>query len=770
MLVFRNELSAQAKKEPWVLPWNKDTGWMTAEETWWWLDESGYFKRQRDEQGGRAISTDLQEVDWPAALEQLSKDKADLAFEALGGCCRCLERMKTAERLLTQRNFSLYTPKQAGRQAEHMVLDPQTLNNLEIMKARQNEADMEGGVKGSLLDYVDHCQSPAGHRLIKRWLSLPLANVKAILDRQNAVAFLLANKDVRSDAKKLLKLLPDIERQLSAVHSYSVRKPKKEVLYGDQEQRKLKLFRSLLAGLQRAQEVRTRVFASLQRADVASMELAAVTVQFPDYAHILRTFEHYTEDWGAALSNGFVTPMQGVSADYDEALEEEQRVVDQLNGYLEQVRQDLNCRKITYKHVNKDRYVLDIPANVPLGPHFRMITKGKFHTKQLTDSLLPALLQAETAKQQIEEEATRTMFGEFVSYSTTWQRAVSALATLDCLCSLADVSEWQRQQGYSVRPTVQEWDETRGAVLEIRESVHPVLLRVGLPGGKTFIPNDIVMGAAECASRFLLISGPNMGGKSTILRQACIALILGQLGCEVPAQAATFTPVDRIFSRVGASDDLMKNESTFFVECKEAAHILANASPRSLVIMDELGRGTSTFDGTAIAMAVVDELRRIDCLSLFSTHYHVLISEYANQPTVALYHMTSKEENSTFAPDATSPTAASKAASALLRDVTFLYRFQAGVCSRSFGLNVARMAGVPAAVVGEAAEVSAVFERRLMKSHGRREAAGKEGGGQKKSEGKGKKKGMRVEDSLAWKFAMCQILETEQQALTQTAS
>ena len=213
-------------------------------------------------------------------------------------------------------------------------------------------------------------------------------------------------------------------------------------------------------------------------------------------------------------------------------------------------------------------------------------------------------------------------------------------------------------------------------------------------------------------------------GKSTILRQACIALILGQLGCEVPAQSATFTPVDRIFSRVGAHDEIMKNQSTFFVECKEAAHILANASPRSLVIMDELGRGTSTFDGTAIAMAVVNELRRLDCMSLFSTHYHMLISEYSNEPGVALYHMTSREEEAlpfNSPSPSTSPSSSSsssKAAAALLKDVTFLYKFMAGVCSKSFGLNVARMAGIDDEVVREAAEVSAIFEKRLMRSHG----------------------------------------------------
>ena len=515
MIVFRNELSAHAKKQPWVLPFDARTGWMTAEQTWHWLDKSGYFVQQRDEKGNE-IPVEQQEVVWPDTLAYLSEQHANLAFEALGGCCRCLERLKTAERLLTQRNFTQYKAKRAGVQAKNMIIDNLTLANLEIMRAMQNEADMEGGLKGSLLDYVDQCQSPAGHREMKRWLATPPANVKDITDRQNAVAYLLQHKDIRTDVKKLLKALPDMERQLSAVHSYSVRKPKKEVLYGDQDQKKLKLFRSLVLGLQRAEEVRTRIFAKQDRGLLQSVELARVTTEYPDCAELVRKFERYTDDWTAAIANGFVTPARGINANYDTAQEQERRALALLDEYLEQVRDELRCRKIAYKHAGKERFVLDIPANVSLDAQYRMVSKGKYHTRTLTHDLVPALESAETAMRTMEEEATRTMFAEFVSQSSTWQKAILALATLDCLCSLADVSEWQQQQGYSVRPTVLEWEEGKGAVLEVRESVHPVLLKVGLPGGKAFIPNDIVMGAAECPSRFLLISGPNMGGTFTL--------------------------------------------------------------------------------------------------------------------------------------------------------------------------------------------------------------------------------------------------------------
>ena len=510
MLVFRNELSAHAKKQPWVLEWDKRTGWRSAEETWKWLDESGCFEQQRDERGV-TLPADQQEMMWPHALDALMEQRAYLAFEALGGCCRCLERLKTVKRLLTQRNFSLYTARQAGPQADHMLLDNLALSNLEIMRAK-TEADTAGSVKGSLLDYVDWCQSPAGHRLIRRWVSQPLANIMTIMDRQNAVTFLMRNTNVHIEAKKLLKLLPDLERQLSAVHSYSVRRAEKEMLYGKQGKKRLRLFRSLTNGLLRAQEVRTRVFANLTRTDVASMELAGVTLQFPDYAHIIRTFDAYTLDWAEAVENGHLTPVQGAREEYDAAVATKKDVKAKLNKHLEQVRADLNCREVRYYHVDQHRYVLNIPDGVRLGSEYTLVIKG-YYTSGATEALVLTLMAAEQRKTQLEEEMTRDMYAEFVSYCSTWQKAVSALATLDCLCSLADVSDWQRQQGYSVKPTVLEWQEGRGATLDVRESVHPVLLKGGLPGGKTFIPNDIVMGAADCPARFLLISGPNMGGK-----------------------------------------------------------------------------------------------------------------------------------------------------------------------------------------------------------------------------------------------------------------
>lgn len=188
-----------------------------------------------------------------------------------------------------------------------------------------------------------------------------------------------------------------------------------------------------------------------------------------------------------------------------------------------------------------------------------------------------------------------------------------------------------------------------------------------------FIPNDIVIGAAENKAKFILVSGPNMGGKSTLLRQTCVTVILAQIGCFVPAEYCKLAPVDRIFTRVGANDRIMQGQSTFMVELQETGNILKHATPKSLVILDELGRGTSTFDGTAIAYSVINYLlKEKKCMTLFSTHYHKLLDEFKDSKEVAMYHMACRVEKEA---------------------VTFLYKFTRGTCRNSYGMNCASLAG-----------------------------------------------------------------------------
>lgn len=239
-----------------------------------------------------------------------------------------------------------------------------------------------------------------------------------------------------------------------------------------------------------------------------------------------------------------------------------------------------------------------------------------------------------------------------------WVLAIRSFAMLDALCALATVS----QQGGFVRPEFV--DDANGPVLELRQGRHPCLV---LPPGQDPIPNDTVLGTEDNPARLLLLTGPNMGGKSTLLRQTCIAAIMAQVGCYVPADGLRLSPIDRVFTRLGASDRILAGQSTFFVELSEASTVLHHATAKSLVILDELGRGTATFDGTAIAHAVVSHLvHNSSCRALFATHYHSLCDDWAVHPElVSLGHMACMVENDG-------------------RDITFLYVSCAAVrvCAR----------------------------------------------------------------------------------------
>lgn len=218
----------------------------------------------------------------------------------------------------------------------------------------------------------------------------------------------------------------------------------------------------------------------------------------------------------------------------------------------------------------------------------------------------------------------------------------------------------------------------------------------------------------EFVPRALVLSGPNMGGKSTLLRQTCLIAIMAQMGCKVPADHCSMTPIDRIFTRVGASDKILSGQSTFYVELAETANILLNATENSLCILDELGRGTATFDGTAIAHAVLNFLiNRTKCTCLFATHYHSLVEDWAPDPRVFLGHMDCLVEvPSTSAVAAADPVPSTQAKDALER-VTFLYKLCSGSCPRSYGLNVARLAKLPDQVIAIAGRQSKLFEDSL---------------------------------------------------------
>ncbi|KAH8956231.1 hypothetical protein BDL97_07G029800 [Sphagnum fallax] len=294
----------------------------------------------------------------------------------------------------------------------------------------------------------------------------------------------------------------------------------------------------------------------------------------------------------------------------------------------------------------------------------------------------------------------------FNKHTEEWQTVVEILAQMDVLSSFAAAA--RTSLNAVCRPVFIENKEQGhgGSVLAIKGLWHPFGTR---DNGGVIVPNDVELGTAGSDSstlpRTMLLTGPNMGGKSTLLRATCLAVIMAQLGCFVPGASCTLSPVDIIFTRLGASDRIMQGQSTFMVECTEAASVLQNATNNSLVVLDELGRGTSTFDGFAIAYAVLRHVvDTLDSRLLFATHYHALTTEFSSHPSVGLQHMTCAMESNT---SNQTPNSVSD------QKLVFLYKLEEGVCKQSYGLQVATLAGIPQSVVQSAKQASSKMETKV---------------------------------------------------------
>ncbi|CAK9237431.1 unnamed protein product [Sphagnum jensenii] len=307
------------------------------------------------------------------------------------------------------------------------------------------------------------------------------------------------------------------------------------------------------------------------------------------------------------------------------------------------------------------------------------------------------------------EKEAMLLSGHMISFnkhSEEWQAVVEILAQMDVLISFAAAA--RTSLNAVCRPVFVHNQETGhgGSVLAIKGLWHPFSTR---DNGHAIVPNDVELGNyhsnSSTSPHAMLLTGPNMGGKSTLLRATCLAVIMAQLGCFVPGESCTLSPVDIIFTRLGASDRIMHGHSTFMVECTEAASVLQNATNNSLVVLDELGRGTSTFDGFAIAYAVLRHLvETLDCRLLFATHYHALTTEFSSHHSVGLYHMTCAMEShkSNQAPHSVSD-----------QELVFLYKLGEGVCKQSYGLQVATLAGVPQSIVHSAKQASSRMKTKI---------------------------------------------------------
>ena len=544
------------------------------------------------------------------------------------------------------------------KEDKYVRLDKFTVRSLELIGSMN-----EGGT--SLLDVIDHTISPMGARLLKRWIVFPLKDVKPINERLDVVEYFFREPDFKDFIEEKLHLIGDLERIVSkaAVGRISPR----EVV-------------QLKVALQAIEPIKNACL----NADNES--LRKIGEQLNLCASIRdKIAKEINNDPPLLVNKG------GVIADgVNQELDELRHIAYSGKDYLLQVQQreseltGIPSLKIAYNNVfgyyievrntHKDKVPADWIRKQTLVNAERYITQ---ELKEYEEKILGA----EDKILILETRLYNELVAELADFIPAIQINATQIARLDCLLSFANAA---RANKY-IRPVVADDD-----ILDIKQGRHPVIEKQ-LPAGEKYIANDVYLDTET--QQIIIITGPNMAGKSALLRQTALITLMAQIGCFVPAESAHIGLVDKIFTRVGASDNISVGESTFMVEMNEAADILNNLSPRSLVLFDELGRGTSTYDGISIAWAIVEHIhehKRARARTLFATHYHELNDMEESFPRIKNYNVSVKEVDN---------------------KVIFLRKLERGGSEHSFGIHVAKMAGMPKTIVKRADEILHQLEK-----------------------------------------------------------
>jgi len=549
--------------------------------------------------------------------------------------------------------------------SDGLLVDATTLRHLEVVES------MEGSREGSLLGQVDRTETAMGARLLRAWLLRPLARLEPIQDRLDAVEEFAFRTAERGRLRETLHRVHDVERLVS------------RAALGTAGPRDLVALRLSLVAVPRVRLLLSEFQAPL---------VGSLVAQLDDLADLREALTGTLVDEPPALARDGGAIREGVDPELDElrtiSRSGKQRIAEMEDA--ERGRTGISSLKIRYNRVFG--YYIEVSrANlgaVPADYHRKQTIAGgeRFITPALKD-YEEKVLGAEERILEREVELFEALRGRVAAAASPLQDTARALAALDVLSALADLAA---ASDYT-KPQVHDGDE-----LAIAEGRHPVVER---RTRDPFVPNDTQLDAA--AHQLVLLTGPNMGGKSTYLRQVALICLLAQAGSFVPARQAKLPVLDRIFSRVGASDNIARGQSTFMAEMQETARILHAATARSLVILDEIGRGTATFDGLSIAWAVAEYLAthpRVRPKTLFATHYHELTDLADALPGVSNYHVEVREWRD---------------------DIVFLRRVRPGRSDRSYGIQVARLAGLPATVVARAREILQALERDELSRGGR---------------------------------------------------
>ncbi|KAI0781314.1 muts domain V-domain-containing protein [Trametes elegans] len=644
--------------------------------------------------------------DLMAAIAEFSK----LVVTALAQSLKYLTAFNVADALCETRFFAKFTER------THMLLNANTLTNLEIYR---NDTDYN--IKGSLMWILDRTSTKFGARLLRSWVGKPLIDPHALHERTEAVEEILSNRSPKlTQLRELLRRLPDLARGLCRIQ-YGKCTPQELVVL-------LKAFRRVSSTFTPPHPAQSQ-----QASQTAGLR-ATLLVQIVEALPRLR--DAVKEVCGAV---DFAAAEQGKEdlmwTDVDrypvlDSLTMSVQIVEsELVDQLKVIRKVLKKPALQYTSWNGEEYVVeirkderrDIPANWTLLSRqvvlcctnawrrnlTRFLSSTKYARRFHTPEVRAKLQERAQYKEALAAEAHKAYLSFLAEttdkYYALLRDAVNKLAVADCLFSLAQVAA---QEGY-VRPEFVDRKEGKGDatgedVLEIIEGRHPMIEALRTD---PFVPNSLSMGGGQ--ARHKIITGPNMGGKSSVVRMTALCAVMAQIGSYVPAKSMKLSLVDGVLTRMGASDELARGRSTFMVEMQETSDILHMATSKTLVVLDELGRGTSTFDGMAIAGAVLQHLvQSVKCKTLFITHYPQVATDLERMfpSDVGNMHMGFSEETRI---DGT-------------RDVTFLYRLEPGHVAESFGVECARLAGLPESVLqvasAKALSMRGIIEERIRRT------------------------------------------------------
>jgi DNA mismatch repair protein MutS len=599
-------------------------------------------------------------------LEGFGLDDRPAAVAAAGALVQYLRGTQKAE-LAHVRSITYRQP------ADVLLVDPTTLKHLEILEGS------EGGREGSLLAELDRAMTSMGSRLLRSWLLRPLLALEPIRDRLDAVEDLTFRATDRGRFRDAVKSVLDLER-LVARAALGTAGPR-DLVALKQSLTQIPRIRTLLADLQ----------APLVRSLVAELD---------DLADVRGLVESTLVDDPPALAREGGFTRDGVDAELDQLTgisRSGKQIIAEMED-RERTRTGIGSLKVRYNRVFG--YYIEVSrSNLHAVPadylRKQTIAGGERFVTPALKEYEEKVLGADERILERELEIFEKLLASVAAEAPRIQASARALAALDVLAALAEDAAVNNY----VKPQVHDGDDLR-----VVDGRHPVVEQRTARRDDAFVPNDITLNGSAC--QLVILTGPNMGGKSTYLRQTALVCLMAQAGSFVPAREAKIPLVDQIFARVGASDNIARGHSTFMVEMQETARILHTATARSLVVLDEIGRGTATFDGLSIAWAVAEHLAtnaRARPKTLFATHYHELTDLADATPGVVNFHVAAREWKD---------------------DIVFLHKIVPGRSDRSYGIQVARLAGLPRSVTDRAREILSALERDELTRGGRPSVSG----------------------------------------------